>query len=130
VPTDKLTGGQGSPIGPPAAVQTFLRDVVKNSLMRYDVLHFFYQNPYAILTISDLTVWMSLEERPLAEALQQLAVEGYLRQSPASAAFTLTPDRERRRQIDYVFDNLSQQPDLAREIRNDLRRRLETTKDG
>ncbi len=113
------------PEGPAPEVSAFLDEVVQHSLMRFDVLRFFYQNPYAILTISDLTVWMSLEERPLAEALQQLAALGFLTQSHASSAFVLAPDRERRRRLDGFFGYLEEHPELARRVRLALRGKLE-----
>lgn len=109
----------------PPEVRDFLREVVQGSLMRYDVLSFFYQNPYAILTISDLSVWMSREERPLAEALQQLAARGYLAQSYASSAFVLTSDKEKRRRIEQFFDFLEENPEVARRLRAQLRSRVE-----
>jgi hypothetical protein len=92
--------------------------------MRYDVLRFFHQNPYAILTISDLTVWMSLEERPLAEALQQLAALGYLAQSHASSAFVLGSDRALQGELDEFFGYLEEHPEVARRVRARLRRKV------
>ncbi len=104
---------------PPEAA-AFLEEVIQDSLMRYDILSFFYQNPYAILTISDLSVWISREERPLADALQQLAAMGYLSQSYASSAFVISSDREKRRRIEEFFDYLQDNPDVARQIRGYL----------
>jgi hypothetical protein len=114
----------------PPAVREFLNQVIQHSLMRFDILRFFYHNPYAILTISDMTIWMSLEERPLAESLQQLAALGLLSQSHASSAFILTTDPERRRQLTAFFGYLEENPELARQLRHELRRRLETKQDG
>jgi hypothetical protein len=130
VPLDKQPNVLLGDTGLPPEARAFLDQVVGASLMRFDILRFFHQNPSAILTISDLTVWMSMEERPLAEALQQLSALGYLSQSRASAAFILSPDRERRRQLDLFFDFLDDQPDVARRIRQSLRQRLETRQDG
>jgi hypothetical protein len=130
VPHDNQPNAFSGDSGLPPEARVFLDQIVGGSLMRFDILRFFHQNPYAILTISDLSVWMSLEERPLAEALQQLSVLGYLSQSRASAAFVLSPDRERRRQMDLFFEFLDDRPDVARRIRQSLRRRLETKQDG
>ena len=121
---DKPTGGDQRH-EPPQAILDFAEKVIQGSLMRFDVLRFFHENPYAILTISDLSVWMSREERPLAEALQQLASLGYLTQSPASSAFVLTSDREKRRRLEELFDFLEQNPDAAKEMRARLRGRGE-----
>lgn len=109
----------------PPEVVRFLREVVQGSLMRYDVLYFFYKNPYAIVTISDLSVWISREEKPLAEALQQLYVMGYLSQSYASSAFALTRDHDKRHRLEEVFDYLAEDPALERAIRSRLRREME-----
>jgi hypothetical protein len=111
--------------GLPSAVRDFLDATVRGSLLRYDVLRFYHQNPYAILTLSDLSVWVPFEERALAEALRELAALGYLTKSRASAAFTLDPDREKRRQIEAVFGYLQANPDVARRIRARLRHQLE-----
>jgi hypothetical protein len=86
------------------------------------VLRFFYENPYAILTITDLGVWMSREERPLADALQQLSVMGYLEQSHASSAYVLSHDREKRAEMDAFFEYLDANPELTRQVRARLRR--------
>src|SRR3974377_2454369 len=85
-------------------VAEFMGGIINGSLMRYEVLRFFHQNPYAILTVSDLSTWMSREEKPLAEALQRLSQLGYLVQSYASAAYVLTSDREKRHHLDRFFD--------------------------
>ncbi len=125
VSKNRPNGKDDSPENLPPVVRDLLDNVIQGQLMRYDVLRFFQQNPYAILTVSDLSVWVSREERPLADTLQQLAVLGYLAQSPASSAFTLTPDRERRRLIEEFFGFLEANPDLARRLRLQLRRRVE-----
>ncbi|MBI3978941.1 MAG: hypothetical protein HY331_12210 [Chloroflexi bacterium] len=117
--------GNGGEEQVPPAIDDFLRRVVQGSLMRHDVLRFFFQNPYAILTISDLSVWMSREERPLGEALQQLAVLGYLGQSSASSAYVLTSDYRKRAAIEEVFGYLEEHPSVARSIRAHLRRSVE-----
>ena len=109
----------------PPEVSEFLGEVIQSSLMRYDVLRFFHQNPYAILTVSDLSIWMSREEMPLAHALQQLAALGYLAQSHASSAFVLTSDREKRRRVEEFFACMEDNRDVARRIRVRMRRQLE-----
>lgn len=119
---DKPERGSAGEERLPLGAADFRREVIQHSLMRYDVLRFFHQNPYAILTVSDLSVWVSREERPLAEALQQLAALGYLGQSAASAAFVLTSDRDRRRKLAAFFDYLQEHPDVARRIRDRMRR--------
>ncbi len=109
----------------PPQIRDFLEQVIQGRLLRLDVLRFFHQNPYAILTVSDLSVWVSREERPLADALQQLAVMGYLSQSHASSAFVLTPDREKRRRVEECFDYLDQHREQTRKLRAQLRRQVE-----
>ena len=123
---DSGAGGTGDrEQGLPPAGRAFLDEVVQGSLMRFDILRFFYKNPYAILTISDLVVWMSLEERPLGEALQGLAALGYLSQSHASSAFILSPNRDNRRRLDEFFGYLDDHPEEARRLRTGLRRKVE-----
>ncbi len=130
MPSDRSESQGDAVASLPPEVQAFLDEVVQHSLMRYDVLRFFHQNPYAILTISDLTVWMSLEERPLAEALQQLAALGYLSQSHASSAFVLASDRVRRQRLDEFFGYLDEHPELARRIRIALRGKVQPEEGG
>ncbi len=109
----------------PEQIRDFFLNVIQGRLMRYDVLRFFYQNPYAILTVSDLSVWVSREEKPLADTLQQLASAGYLDQSPASAAFVLARAREKRGRLERFFSYLDDNPELARKVRAQLRRQVE-----
>ena len=124
--TNEQAGAGGTPgVAIPEHLQPFLREVIQDSLMRYDILRFFHENPYAILTISDLSVWVSREERPLAAALQQLAGLGYLSQSYASSAYTLTDDQEKRRRMDEFFGYMAAHPEVMRELRARLRRRVE-----
>ena len=109
----------------PEAMGEFLKKVVGGSLMRYDILRFFYDNSNAILTVSDLSTWMSRQEMPLARALQELAVLGYLGQSQASSAFALTSDREKRRRFEEFFGYLADNPEVAKRIRAQSHRPVE-----
>ena len=109
----------------PPAIRGFLEETVQGRLLRFDVLRFFSQNPYAILSVSELSVWVSLEEKALGEALRDLEALGYLTRSRASTAYTLSANRDKRRRTDDFFDFIRTDPDLARRIRAWLRLQAE-----
>ncbi len=115
------SNNKGEGLALPPGIAEFLARAVDGSAMRLEVLRFFQYNPYAIVTISDLTIWTSRDEKPLGDTLQQLARLGYLEQSQASAAYVLGPDWEKRRQLEAFFAYLEDHRDVARLIRRHIR---------
>lgn len=111
--------------GLPTPVRDLLSAIVQDNLLHYDILKFYHLNPYAILTVSDLSVWVTTEEQSLAKALQRLTELGFLTKSRASSAFTFDSDPKRRHMIDEAYSYLHDNPDLDRQIRTHLRHQLE-----